>query len=248
MYTWGAGFFGMLGHGNTDSALAPTLVQGALLGAMVMQVSAGDYHTACITEEGALYTWGAGDYGMLGHGNEDSVMVPTLVQGALLGATVMQVSAGAAHTACITEEGALYTWGHGDYGRLGQGNTENAEVPTLVQGALLGATVMQVSAGTAHTACITEEGVLYTWGGGSHGRLGHGSENSAEVPTLVQGALLGATVMQVSAGNRCTACIAEDGALYTWGYGDGGMLGRGNEDDTNVPTLVQGVLLGARVT
>ena len=97
----------------------PTLVQGALQGARVIDVSTGCSHTACITEQGALYTWGHGTSGQLGHGNDDHVYVPTLVQGALQGATVIDVSTGYSHTACITEQGALYTWGHGISGQLG---------------------------------------------------------------------------------------------------------------------------------
>ena len=102
-------------------------------------------------------------------------------------------------------------------------------MPTLVQGALLGAKVIELSAGYSHTACITEQGALYTWGYGKHGVLGHGTRASVNVPNLVQGALLGAKVIQISTGNRHTACITEQGALYTWGSSADGKLGHGNE-------------------
>ena len=45
----------------------------------VVDIACGSLHSACITEDGALYTWGKGKYGRLGHGNNDDKMVPTKV-------------------------------------------------------------------------------------------------------------------------------------------------------------------------
>jgi hypothetical protein len=42
-----------------------------------------------------------------------------------------------------------------------------------------------VSAGEAHNAIVATSGALYTFGNGSHGRLGHGIEESCNVPTAV---------------------------------------------------------------
>ena len=76
-------------------------------------MSAGDRHTAAVTDEGALYTWGNGEGGRLGHGDEDPKLVPVRVAGALGGKCVVAASAGDSHTADVTEEGELYTWGIG---------------------------------------------------------------------------------------------------------------------------------------
>ena len=47
------------------------------------------------------------------------------------------------------------------------------ERPTLVT-ALSGRRVVCIAAGSNHSAAVTEEGTVYTWGKGSYGRLGHG--------------------------------------------------------------------------
>lgn len=50
------------------------------------------------------------------------------------------------------------------------------EVPTQLR-SLSGKNVVFVSAGGSHSAAITEDGALYTWGKGSYGRLGHGEHS-----------------------------------------------------------------------
>ena len=146
------------------------------MGLQQKRLSLGEDYLAWISDEGALYTCGDDGYknGRLCLGHEDNVSVLTLVQGALLGATVIHVSAGPRHAACITEQGDLYTWGYGRGGTStsidrSRGYEASVYVPTLVQGALLGATVIDVSAGYSHTAYSTEQGALYTWGRGKDG-------------------------------------------------------------------------------
>lgn len=49
------------------------------------------------------------------------------------------------------------------------------EAPTLI-GSLSGKNVVYLAAGAKHSAAVTEDGLLFTWGKGSYGRLGHGKE------------------------------------------------------------------------
>ena len=55
----GRGDDGRLGHGDTGWKYVPKITQ-ALHGQMVVQVTCGSYHTAAVTEEGTLWTWGGG--------------------------------------------------------------------------------------------------------------------------------------------------------------------------------------------
>ena len=57
----------------------PTLVRGELQGKQVVQVAAGDQHSACATEDSLVYTWGGNDSGQLGQEDVDYPNLPVLV-------------------------------------------------------------------------------------------------------------------------------------------------------------------------
>ena len=63
-------------------------------------MSCGPYHTAAVTSDGFLYTWGNGLFGKLGHGNHASFYSPRKVV-ALEGYHVLSVACGWWHTAAV---------------------------------------------------------------------------------------------------------------------------------------------------
>lgn len=78
-------------------------------------------------------------------------------------ARVRQVSCGFLFTAAVDTDGVLYTWGLGEYHRLGHGFEDDEEAPRAVA-ALVGRRVRSVSCGNTHGAAVTEDGQLWTWG------------------------------------------------------------------------------------
>ncbi|GER34050.1 regulator of chromosome condensation family protein [Striga asiatica] len=90
------------------------------------------WHTALITSDGRLFTFGEGSFGILGHGNRESVLGPKEVESI----SGLAVACGVWHTAAIVEvthsstSGKLFTWGDGDKNRLGQGDKEARLEPT----------------------------------------------------------------------------------------------------------------------
>ena len=67
----------------------------------------------------------------LGTGNEENVAIPTYVA-ALEGTHIVHISAGCEHSAAIARDGSLFTWGHGDGGRLGHGDNSQSMLPARV--------------------------------------------------------------------------------------------------------------------
>lgn len=109
VFMWGRGEDGQLGLGDTSDQDEPTYVD-ALRGVGVRQIACGSGHTVVLTTDGEVYTWGRGDDGRLGHGDNGWKYVPRITQ-SLAGQIVVQVTCGSYHTAAVTGNGDLYTWG-----------------------------------------------------------------------------------------------------------------------------------------
>jgi len=227
-FTFGSGQDGRLGHGDQHDERVPRRVEGLRCIEVVM-ASAGGAHTVMCTRQGQVFTFGAGNYGQLGHGdlepggllnqmNQNGIFstVPRRVD-SLEGKRVVCVAGGVSHTAALTDAGVLYTCGYGLDGQLGHGDDDNKWAPQLVK-ALVDTKVVGVSAGTDHTAVCTEASQVLTFGNGGYGRLGHGTDDDEIVPRVVE-ALAGKAVIGVSAGHDHTAAWTVRGELYTWGFG-----------------------------
>lgn len=231
----GGGMYGKLGHGNEAGHTTPKRVEG-LVGLVVSSIACGSRHTAVVTSTGELYTWGDKENGVAGHGDTDGHQYTPKLLERLSGKRVVQLSACGFHTGCLTDAGELYTWGEGKFGRLGHGCERNCSAPRLVE-ALLGKQPRQVSCGGFHTAVVTEDGKLYTFGGGEHGQLGHNDRVNKVKPTLVQ-ALDGIFVSQITCGWSHSVALTTKGRVYTWGNGDHGKLGHGSGRKVSVPHVV----------
>ncbi|CAI8025913.1 E3 ubiquitin-protein ligase HERC2 [Geodia barretti] len=236
VFSWGAGDNGRLGLGDTRSKEGPLMVDG-LRGKNVVFVVAGGEHSAAITEDGALYTWGKGSYGRLGHGNMEDRSLPTLVK-ALSGHKIVAVGCGSgdAHTIALEEDGSVWSWGDGDCGKLGRGGSEVTKVPKLIPG-LTG--VKSVVCGSQFTLALTKDGKVFSWGSGENHQLGHGKTDPVRKPCQIDG-LSGQHVVGVAAGSHHCLALTEGGEVFGWGASIGREQGRG-EGCIPVPTVLSEV-------
>ena len=194
LLTFGNGtFFGECGQmamnddGSTDDEMGLREVQG-IAGLKVVQVSSDGDHTVMCTSEGQVLTYGAGEFGQLGHGGTRNEIFPTRVE-SLVNMKVSQVSAGTYHTVVCTSEGLALSFGSGEFGKLGHGSDDHEMVPRLFDH-LVRLKVTQISGGFAHTVLCTSEGLVLTFGSGRSGQLGHGNEENRMVPRIVKGLLV----------------------------------------------------------
>ena len=90
----GNGFRGRLGRGTEERQFTPLPVSWPGSPQQVASISAGAVASAAVTRDGALWTFGAGGYGVLGHGDTETSLVPRRVE-ALVDRVVVSVSIGA---------------------------------------------------------------------------------------------------------------------------------------------------------
>ena len=78
------------------------------------------------------------------------------------GEWVQIVGGGYAHTAALTKEGKVFTWGRNKYGQLGHGDKKDRHIPTKVE-SLDGLVIVKIACGVYHAIAITDDGDVYTW-------------------------------------------------------------------------------------
>jgi len=80
-------------------------------------------HSLALTADGAVWSWGMGGVGLLGHGDRQTQLLPKKIEAFEAFATqrVIAVSAGGCHSLATTADGAFFSWGEGGGGRLGHG-------------------------------------------------------------------------------------------------------------------------------
>jgi len=82
--------------------------------------------------------------------------------------------------------------------------------------------VQTLRVGLRHSAAISKEGDLYTFGNGNWGVLGHGDESETrfDKPKKVEHfEKAHLKVKDVAVGEYHTMALTEDGSVWTWGYG-----------------------------
>jgi hypothetical protein len=85
--------------------------------------------------------------------------------------------------------------------------------------------------------CLTSDKLVYSWGSGENGILGHGNHHGLNKPQLIK-ELRNEEIIFIAAGEFNSAAININGHLFTWGKGKYGMLGHGIEENSLLPKRV----------
>lgn len=190
----------------------------------VIDVTAGRYFSIALTEKGEVYTWGVGREYALGHGSRDTLKQATKL--ATL-SSIKQVSAGRNFAVALDNEGNVYTWGTNDYGQLGLG--QNDRFQATPQKVRFVSNVVQVACGDFHVLALTADGEVYSWGNGTDGQLGIGTNSNQTTPTLIKAM---PKIAKIECGGGHSGFITSDFKLMMCGRGIDGQLGRHGKNES----------------
>lgn len=229
------------GHRDTARPIfRPRLVE-ALKEVPCKQVAAGLNFTVFLTRDGHVYTCGSNTCGQLGHGDALERWTPKMIEQFEAVGPVVQIAAGPSYVFAVVENGALYSFGSGSNFCLGHGEQHKESNPRQIQYfRRRDIHVVHVSAGDEHAVALDSNGLVYTWGKGYCGALGHGDEIDKTTPELVE-SLKGHLIVQVCARKRKTFVLEEHGCVYGFGWMGFGSLGftdREPSDKVMRPTIL----------
>lgn len=182
-YCWGnTKNFGQLGTGDADLRDRPLPVPVAG-GHKFVSISAG-LPSCGIIPSGVAYCWGGGPVPELGiKSSVDRLDRPILLSSDI---TFESIAPGAFFACGIASGGVLYCWGYNRYGQVGDGSTENSDVPKPIAPGLK---FTMVTAGgnefSGHTCGITTDSRTLCWGDNRQGQLGDGSSVQKLRPVVV---------------------------------------------------------------
>ena len=226
----------------------------------VVSTGCGRDFSVAVDRQGYVYSFGHPEYGQLGHGTEGKtlerankftfayVKTPKQIEGfAKFGnPKVVDVSCGANHTAAMDEEGRVYCWGYGAYGRLGLKDNKNRmepeavevfsheppppdpSLPKFMQRQVPKVRAQRISCGSSSTFAVARQPYfsLYMWG------ITKKSGEANMYPVQVQN-VSGWKVRSVASGNSSVA-VASERSLITWGSSPTfGELGLGDPEKGN---------------
>ena len=239
---WGAGTEGQLGSGSFSNTTVPVSINSLGNGRTAVAISLGEFHTCALLDNGQVSCWGSNSHGQLGNGGGNNQTSPVVTNTFGTGRTAIAISSGGWHTCAILDNGAVSCWGRGDFGQIGNGFSNNVNIPTLTSslGITLGVNnkATSISSGLWHTCVALDSGDARCWGNGINGQLGNGLTNNQNQPVQTLGHGSGRTVSNISLGAGHSCAILDDGTATCWGYGAFGQLGNGGVIDLSSPTSV----------
>lgn len=251
VWTWGAGWSGQLGSGNTNARYTPGKVQKASGGDLtgILSISIGQSQMAALDVDGHVWTWGSNQSGALGTGipGDSALARPVVanVGGPPMGGLTQVVAGGSSFCLALARDGHVWAWGNNGSGQLGRGNTVSSPVAIAVTNVLYPSPfgIDKITAGAYHAMAHSRTtGRVYGWGYNGWGQLGlpPGSPVNNPTPTALPVSDGTTSITDLAAGAYFSLLIRSNGGerkIFGVGDNQAGQLGVNDYVTRTSPTL-----------
>ncbi|KAF3288215.1 hypothetical protein TWF970_005307 [Orbilia oligospora] len=223
----------------------------------IVDISAGVDHILALSSTGTVFAWGNGQQYQLGRRVIERTRMNGLVPREFGLKKIVAVGAGSYHSFAVDASGKVWAWGLNQYGQCGidlEGKTGEDGVavpkPTIVK-SLAKYKIVQITGGEHHSAAVTDDGKLLTWGRLDANQLGikaedlkseytvydeHGKPRFITEPTVVPNL---PSISKVACGTHHNIAIDVYGKAHSWGFGENFQVGQGPAgEDILIPTLI----------
>ena len=187
LWTWGFNTWGQIGDNNRAS---PGIISSPkqIPGTTWAEAAIADITAIARKTDGTLWMWGYNSYGILNTsqtGSTGSRSSPVQVgSGSDWDKIATSNLANFAAVYAGNTSGQLFSWGHGGFNALGQGNTSDITTGPQVIGSATTWDKIPIGGWGAHGA-IKTDGTLWTWGMSGNGQTGQNNNTAYNDPTQV---------------------------------------------------------------
>ena len=207
-----------------------------------------------VDSDGKVWTWGYNAHGQQGipgmpmnsasggRGfNGGMTRIPYFVVNNI---HVVQIASSIHTNYALDDQGVIYAWGYGGFGRMGNGtsvldNQTPLPIMYFVNNNIQIAKIATSSQNHGFCYVISTEGKIYAWGAQGYGNLLNALTATAAQQTPFEvTALAGYDIVDFAMGNYHVLALDSSGNLFSWGFNLYGQLGIGNTANRNTPQPV----------
>ncbi|GAK66247.1 RCC1/BLIP-II [Moesziomyces antarcticus] len=234
VYSAGLNTSGQCGHPESQTVPLFTRIEtGAFIKERdpVVAASCGLTFSMLLTQSGKLYTMGSSEKGQLGNGRTgehftsnnrlafNTFSEPFLVK-QLADKNITSIACGQQHSIALDDQGYVYVWGFGGYGRLGLGSQQDQLTPTLVPQFARENVLMRaksIYAGPTNSAVV--DGQSMFWIAGKWKTSGDGSAGQGFMTFKYLPDMMGVKVTNSGLGGVTLLCTAIEEASLQGEHG-----------------------------
>jgi len=238
VWTFGCNDEGSLGRevAEEEDCFVPGIVR---LYKKIVMLSAGDSHTAALTESGDVWAWGtfrdsSGPIGLIVSNQIEKLPIEVMK-----GKEIIKICSGSDHVVMLSNDGKMWTFGNGEQGQLGRvgemfahrgGRRGLISLLTAVQVHVkpsLGS-FQNVWAGSYNTVAKTSTGDIVTMGLNNYNQLAIPSDKGlAFFMPEISRELSKLKLNSFAIGQHHAICLDSSGKIYSLGRSEYGRLGLG---------------------